>query len=402
MLQFHRYYDQADPAEFNEACARLCDGFQSSGDLQGFTLGLTSLLSRFPDHPKLLLMCLRALSWTRQPGFPFTVSQDFLQIFRRHLTPPRPHFFQQETLGVLGREFFEANALPLESFALGLHTQSRPSLAHPPSPVLPPQDPMRQPVYFLPAYSGFFSMVEAVLLMDFYATTIAGGRLVLAPESYWWKYEVSFREIYGSLFEVLPPDAAQGITFFDRNSVARWLETAGPDVQQSFFDFKCARYQQVHQLSRQFLASRSVPPFAPETGAVLYLRGGDKFAQETVPFPQRLIDEELRFLLEQQSMGGGEVSVLSDDWNLSVAITERFPGVRNLTRPSMKGHTITNHRSTRDVIEILENFLLLCDAPVCAACPSSNLVNAAHHFRMGAGRKVHTSRLFPVTSYLML
>jgi len=39
---------------------------------------------------------------------------------------------------------------------------------------------------------------------------------------------------------------------------------------------------------------------------------------------------------------------------------------------------------------------------VCAACPSSNLVNAAHHFRIGAERTVHTSRLFPVTSYLML
>ena len=402
MIQFNRYYSQADPADLNEACSRLCADFQSTGDLQRFTLGLTTVLASFPDHPKLLLMCLRALSWTDQPGFPSNISPDFLQIFQRHLASPRPHLFQQETLGILGREFFENHSVPLQPFALGVHTQRPTPLLPPPAPSLLPPDSHRQPIYFLPSYSGFFSMIEAVLLMDFYASTIAGGRLVLAPEHHWWKYEVPFRQIYSPLFHVLPPKAAQGVTFFDRQSVAQWLEAAIPDAQKSFFDFKCARYQQIHHLSRQFLSSRGVPPFAPEIGSVLYLRGGDKFAQETVPFPQSLIDAELRSLLEQQPGVSGDVCVLSDDWNLATAITSRFPGVRNLTRPSMTGHTITNNRSVRDVIEILENFLLLCDAPVCAACPSSNLVNAAHHFRIGAGRTVHTSRLFPVTSYLML
>ncbi len=341
-------------------------------------------------------MLLRVKHWEGTPTLHKAFSGHLQPSLASHLEKAIPHFAQQEIFSLLGEEFFSSNP----SFVRSPLTLARAinHLAVSSNTPLPPLTAPHQgnPIYFAPVFSGFFSIIENLLLMDFFSR-LAGGHLVLSPEQFWWGYEVRFSEIFPSLFQIADPSQTERISWFTRDGAADWLQSQTPELQFEFFKFKCAQYNLISDHCAKFLERLGVSQLDYNSSSVLFLRGGDKFSQETVPFPDSLVTFELGRL---SSLGDG-VQVLSDEFNMAQELQNRFPGVQNISRQSMQGHTLLGNRNRQDVIEILQNFLFLSNSRVAAGCPSSNLMNAANQARIGRGCPAYTSKTFPVPAYLL-
>ncbi|MGQ0709287.1 MAG: hypothetical protein ACT4NV_06005 [Rhodoferax sp.] len=404
MFQFNRYQHPDEVPELHAGLNALCAHYEQFHDHAFMARRALDLLERHPGSLKLLLVNLRLQLWCQEGEGPHLGVEAMAPVLRtaleRRLGSALAHFAQQEILGVLGEAGAAALAPGLEQLESARRVQARVGhaglLAQAERPL--GRDAGAKPaIYFLPAASGFFSTLENVLLMAFY-TELCGGRLVLAPQRYWWRYGLAFDAIFGDLFEIADESQSAGVNWYTRDSVAQWLAQAGAEVQGRFFDYKCQCYPQLFDAIADFLRQFPDDASLEAQGFIAFLRGGDKFSQETVAFPHRLIESMLDAAVQRH----GSVQLLSDDWRLAESLARVFPGVRNITQPSSQGHQFASHVTAEDVLKILRNFHALCTCAVSAGCPSSNLVNAANVVRLVRGREVLVSRLFPVPAYLLL
>jgi hypothetical protein len=396
MIQFNIYNRDNEPPDLSRDVDLACDDYRTGGDVSQLAARLELLTVRHPNSLKLFLMFLRAKMWEGRSALGDSLSSVAIHTLKSHLEPPVHHFAQQEIIGILGLELYNQIRQTNDPLALAVNIHlfsiSKKSVS------FEFETSHRSlPIHFLPSTSGFFSIIENILLMDFHAR-ISGRRLVLAPEKFWWPYEVTFRELFGDIFEVAEPCEVDGISWFPRDSAMLWLNELHAEHQFEFFKFKCFAYQRIRTRCENYLRLSSVSELKTDSSSVLFLRAGDKFLQETIPFPDHMIAFELGSL----STIGERALVLSDDYSLGKRLEMRFSGVNNISRTRMEGHTLGGNRHRQDVIEIIQNYLCLAKGKVVAGCPSSNLMNAANLTRLGSGCHVHTSDLFPVAAYLLL
>ena len=399
MIQFHRYPTNEELPEITLATQSLCAEYELSGNLDQFTNNVEKLLFRFEDSRKLLLMYLRLKQWAGKDKFLSGLPENVLTLLTNHISTKLPHFYEQEAYGLLGPQFFlnhgfDDNKL---SLARSINKSILAFRERGQCNSLGKGNITDTPIYFLPTTTGFFSTIENVLLMDFYARYV-GGHLVLAPENFWWRYAVPFAEIFPENFSIAGNSSINDVKWFTRNGVADWLASIDESIKLDFFRFKCDRYSEIFQSANDFLLKENRYLHELQDETVLFLRGGDKIRQETISFPNALIDEEVSLL----ATGKNIINLISDDWDMAERLSARFSQIRNVTLKSSKGHTFVSNISRQDVIEILDKFCALCSASVSAGCASSNLINASNLVRIGRGLKNSNSKLFPIETYLLI
>jgi hypothetical protein len=390
MFQFNRYGRPKNTYVPEDVLFLAIRQYIENSDVGRFYCTLMSLLEKYCDV-SVCLMALRVSSWLRNGEFSGQPGKDALYtIVEESINEKIDCFQQQELLGLLGRDWFRARDLTSKvDLAIDLQGDYKRGggfCEFTGGPLF----------YALPSFSGLFSTIESIFLLWFFATEIRGGTLVLAPERYWWRYEIPFRDIFGSFFSIIMEEDVANVSWVPRSELFQWFQSSEPDVKKKFHNFKCANYPIIISIFNNYFLQSGEKQLTP-VDAIVFIRGGDKIDQETVPFPEQLVLEELQHLQSH-----GRVGLLSDDWTLANQYSSKLPYVVNLTQTDSSGHYLGRCRTKADVIKIIQNMLALCLTPVAVGCPSSNLINAANYYRRGTGRDVYKSDLFPVPTYLLL
>jgi len=390
MFQFNRYGFLQNTNVSKDVLFGAISKYNKDSNASEFYVALRTLLENYDDL-SICLMALRVSSWLRDDDSLCTQrNEDLYKIVEKTARRELDCFSQQELLGLLGVEWFVKRGLtdsirlandletdfPRDSYMNDTLTNSH--------------------LYALPSYSGFFSTIESILLLWFFATVINGKTLVLAPEKYWWGYEVRFEDIFGSLVAIAREEDASKVSWIPRDSVFQWFKNSEWEKKKIFHKFKCTKYPIIVSILNNYFIHYSGIEVMP-VDVIMFIRGGDKVDQETVPFPEKLVLKEL-----QQLQHNGRVGLLSDDWALANQYAMKLPFVENLTHSDSSGHFFGSCRTKNDVMKIIQNVLALCLAPVAVGCPSSNLINAVNYYRKGVGREIYKSELFPVATYLLL
>jgi len=402
MLQFNRYHLPGEPKELLNEFFALISHFEIFRDYDFLIRKARTLLERFPNSERLLCANARLYLWARSTRSTAAPSDILVHSLRQRCAQPLSFFAQQELVGVFGIQGLQQIGVPTENLATAIRIttwnygeerqkQRVPRLG------TNPLHHKKPPLHFIPATSGFFSTIENILLMAYIADS-NGSRLVLAPEKYWWRYDMAFTAIFGDLFELADDSITTKVKWITRDSAAQWLQSAGDSVQVGFFAAKHSYYLEVHAALVSYMKTTGKRPKSAADTALLFLRGGDKFSQETIAFPYRLIEATIAKLDSQC----GRVQVLSDDWRIAEALTTDNPQLLNITQETSLGHQLGMDRSVDDVWKIIENFISVCSAEVSAGCPSSNLINAANVYRRAMGHRIAVTELFPIEAYLLL
>lgn len=228
---------------------------------------------------------------------------------------------------------------------------------------------------YVPPPTGFFSIVENILLAKFLC--ILQKKTFRLDDSYqnWWRYPVSFREIFGNCFESEKICTNKTVKYLQWNILRDIISAGSPDVLHAFASFKKKEYQRIKLLLNEWLGSTSRIDNSLSQSAVYYIRGGDKLVLETMSPPPHVIENDFESLYKLSD----SFLVLSDDYQLAENFKNKF-GVNkvvNITKEIFNGYFVQNN-SIDDVRAIVENYMVLSSVKYSMSCPSSNLVNAAH------------------------
>lgn len=390
MFQFNRYGFSQNTNVSKDVLFGAIRQYNKDHDTKVLFSKLTSLLYSYEDV-SICLMTLRVLSWLKDDDYISSqMKEDIYIIVEKIANKKMDCFSQQELLGLLGYKWFVERDLT-DAIRLGFDLDRNFTLNEHQN-----EDIDNSYFYALPPFSGFFSTIESILLLWFFATVVNGKTLVLAPEKYWWCYDISFEDIFGSFIAIAKEEDAIKASWITRDSVFEWFQNSESTTKKSFHKFKCIKYPAIISILNNYFIQYGVKRL-PIVDVVVFLRGGDKVEQETVSYPENLVFKEL-----QKIQDHGRIGLLSDDWALANQYSMKLPYLENLTQSDSAGHFLGNCRTKNDVMKIIQNVLALCYAPVAIGCPSSNLINAVNYFRRGVGRDIYKSELFPVSTYLLL
>lgn len=229
-------------------------------------------------------------------------------------------------------------------------------------------------VYYLPPPTGFFSVIENIIIGKF-VCALNGKKFYLTAEPNWWRYPVSFREIFDAneIFERVPSKRDSLLTW----QVAREIVgSLGKEAIRAFKEFKVSEYLLVKRRLADYASQRlDLYSVFPEDG-VLFIRGGDKLKSETIETPLNLLARDV----ERLRSNNVALFLLSDDYTLAKDLLTFFhlPDNSNLTPTDRGGYFNDAIHSVSDVHNIIRNFLLIANCRYSLSCPSSNIVNSAH------------------------
>ena len=390
MFQFNRYGFLQNTNVSKEALFSAIIQYNKDSNVIEFYFRLISLLEKHEDV-SICLMALRVFSWLQNDGsLSSKRKEDLFKIVENIAKNKLDCFSQKELLGLLGAKWFIERDLT-DSIKLAYDLERGFTLGE-----YKNESIESQYLYGLPCTSGFFSTIESILLLWFFATIINRKTLVLAPERYWWSYEVRFEDLFGSLIAIAKEEDARKVSWIPRDSVSQWFQTSESTTKTSFNNFKCNKYPLIISMLNNYFIQYGAEKLPP-VDVLVFIRGGDKLEQETVSLPENLVIMEL-----EQLKTHGRIGLLSDDWAMANKYATKLPYVENLTQSDSAGHFLVHCRTRNDVMKIIQNVLALCFTPVAIGCPSSNLINAVNYYRRGVGREVYKSELFPISTYLLL
>jgi hypothetical protein len=242
-----------------------------------------------------------------------------------------------------------------------------------------------------PRDSGFFSVIENIIAAEFSAWV--RGRALLIDTSYdWWGYEESFQELFPSAFKTISGGLnADGMRAVEFNGMRESIFNGPNEMLEDFYNFKIWKYQSVYDDLKNFY-TKSLP--ISDSSCVMFIRGGDKLAVETIPTPPIFLERDLKEAAKRVD----DLYVLSDEYALANLVNELNDDVMNITPKSCKGyvHAYGNKISCE---QIVKNYLTLVDCRESLSCPSANLVNAAHWTKTKPLQSKHS---FPVYRYALI
>ena len=246
---------------------------------------------------------------------------------------------------------------------------------------------------YQPRDSGFFSVIENLIVAK-YVARINNKQLIVDNTYDWWGYEEPFGDIFREFTLVdRVPASPQAIHF---ESMRNFIFTATNETMEEFYKFKIQMYKKILRDIRWFYRRDEV--YNVDRAGVIFLRGGDKLEAETILPPMELLMRDVHNLSRRVSRR----LVLSDDYVLAERIVDQDDGVTNITPFGQRGY---RHRYGEKVscMPILKNYIALVDCTESLACPSANLVNAAHWSRPeGMSLAFDYNTINPVYRYALI
>jgi hypothetical protein len=218
----------------------------------------------------------------------------------------------------------------------------------------------KRELYYQPRNSGLFSVIENIIVADFYAAQL-NHHLVIVGDGGWWNYDEEFSAIF-------PYKVKYGnrptISF---EKMRDEIFHADIETMTQFHTFKQDSYKKIYTSVNKFIDAGewSLP-------CIFFFRGGDKLLTETILPPDDIILADLKAVSRREERR----YITSDDYELANKIMGMDKDLINLTTKEQQGY---HHVAGQKVscLPILRNYVLLSNATETIACPSANLVNAA-------------------------
>jgi hypothetical protein len=224
-------------------------------------------------------------------------------------------------------------------------------------------NPDNRELYYQPRNSGLFSVIENIIVADFYATQL-NHHLVIVGDGGWWNYDEEFSAIfpYKVKYGVKPNINFEAM----RNNIFN----ADLTTINQFYTFKQNAYKDI---LRRVSKVVDVGDFA---GCLFFFRGGDKLLTETVLPPDDVICADIYAASRRHKM----TYLLSDDGELAKKISMMADPIISMVHDNKKGyHHVPGQKIS--CLPILQNYVMLATCEESISCPSANLVNAAHWSR---------------------
>ena len=223
---------------------------------------------------------------------------------------------------------------------------------------------------YQPRDSGFFSVIENLIVAK-YVARMNNKQLIVDNTYAWWGYDEPFEDIFRDFTLVDNVPANPQAIHFD--SMRNFIFTATDEHMYEFYKFKIQMYKKILRDIRWYYKDEV---YNVARSGLIFLRGGDKLETETISPPEHLLYRDIAALARRVSRR----VVLSDDYALAEKVANKESVITNITP---REHTGYRHAYGGKVSckPILKNYLALVDCKESLACPSANLVNAAHWSR---------------------
>jgi hypothetical protein len=230
--------------------------------------------------------------------------------------------------------------------------------------------------HYTPPPSGFFSIVENILIAKFICHMHRKIFRLDRNFQRWWRYPVPFNEIFPEMFERNYSSVEKPIRYMQWNVARDIMKNASYDVLKYYSKYKNEEYKKVKNQLKIWLNSQGESIKTSEHSAIFYIRGGDKLVLETINPPAHLIEEDFNQIFNISD----HFMVLSDDFQLADDFRIKFGNskIENITNNKYNGYFIADDSSVDEVQQIIKNYMVISSVKYSMSCPSSNLVNSAH------------------------
>lgn len=228
---------------------------------------------------------------------------------------------------------------------------------------------------YKPPPTGFFSVVENIVLAKFLCKLHRKTFRLDADFDKWWRYPVGFDELFEDVFQ----------TGFSLNMNVKYLTWDVARDIISRYDintlhalsiFKLNEYKRIKYVLQNWLRKLGEEVSISKESAVYFIRGGDKLVFETMPTPTTVVEGDFDYILKKSD----NFMVLSDDYMLANEFADRFGATKivNITERKCRGYFVNDVSTRDDVRTIVKNYMILSTVRYSMSCPSSNLTNSAH------------------------
>lgn len=240
-------------------------------------------------------------------------------------------------------------------------------------------------IYYSNPLSGFFSMVENILLADFVAKINRKKLCLLQIPG--WPLPVPLEEIVKALgisaevVEAAPvEDFIYGITnirdFFYKNS--------NPDIIELLLSHKSLGYGNLRKYVAEKYLHALPAGVSTDNGSLLYVRRGDKIELEDIP----LSFSDLEGFIGTEIFRKSAIFLISDDYHWAEGFSNHSSyNVRNITF-HVSGGSVGFSPDEENFRALLSNFYYLSEFQYSYGTSTSNLVNAAFIYRYKAGLQI--------------
>lgn len=373
MLQFSIYKDENENDTFwnkyyNTLRPKLANakGNFSSSLVDEFTKGYRNDLRQIP---RIALILARFNFWgmITDAEFAELVKDDLKSLY-----PKLKNLDKQELLSCL--RYVKSKSL------IGVDDESFRAFSLPGSKIIDmPTISHSERLVYTPRFSGFFSIIENILVAQYVASLLDKELVVNDVDNKWWPYPIPFSELFHDTFLFLSRDEVPddtGVIDFDvmRTLLKEHIDKT-PYNADIYSSFKIKRYNEIKTSLRTYLHNKNIELPTGNYTAVFF-RGGDKLRQESIIVPPQLVAEDIKLL----SVLSDDIYLIGDDYSMSYDVMQHIQYIdcKNLIPVDKKGYELFQKTTNDEVLEIVKNFVILGDARYTLGCPSSNLVNAAN------------------------
>ena len=221
----------------------------------------------------------------------------------------------------------------------------------------------KRELYYQPRNSGLFSVIENIIVAEFYAAQL-NHHLVIVGDGGWWNYDEEFSAIfpYKVKYGVKPNINFEAM----RNNIFN----AELTTINQFYTFKQNAYKDILRRVSKVVDVADFP------SCLFFFRGGDKLLTETILPPDDVILADIKAASRRHKM----TYLTSDDGELAKKIAAMDDSIISLVLDKKQGyHHVPGQKIS--CIPILQNYVMLATCEESISCPSANLVNAAHWSR---------------------
>ena len=221
----------------------------------------------------------------------------------------------------------------------------------------------KRELYYQPRNSGLFSVIENIIVAEFYAAQL-NHNVVIVGDGNWWNYDEEFSAIF-------PYKVKYGVKpNIDFEAMRNNIFNADLTTINQFYTFKQNAYKDILRRVSKVVDVEDFP------SCLFFFRGGDKLLTETILPPDDVILADIKAASRRHKM----TYLTSDDGELAKKIAAMDDSIISLVMDKKQGyHHVPGQKIS--CIPILQNYVMLATCEESISCPSANLVNAAHWSR---------------------
>jgi hypothetical protein len=232
-------------------------------------------------------------------------------------------------------------------------------------------DNPQQFIVYKPIRSGFFSIIENIILARSVLLTL--GYNIVVDDSYeWWPYPVSFKTIFKDSFNYLSDGDLGAVNFVDLGFVRTELLPKlllQHEYIQKLIVLKSFFYEQIYYDISNYLPLIFNGNHFNQSLSI-FIRMGDKIEKEILQMPVDLIIEDAT------KHKYNDIYILGDHFGIGEIVANELKGI-NLINKDMKGYNINEIPKINGFHEMLKFYLIASNTKHVISSASINLVNAS-------------------------